>query len=200
MPVTKIVKRYANRKLYDTERSCYVTLEDIALMIKTGDEIKVIDNKSGEDLTSVTLAQIIFETEKKKNFMPLSLLRDLIQGSSGTLGDLARGGVEQVAAKAQEVKDSASKIKLELGNRLERVCQSDEVEQTGKTETTMYPTVVRDLLGASKNAFEELQKNVEDKIKGPVGAVARYATVGRDMEEIRRRMNELEHRLEQFPQ
>ena len=72
----KIVKRYANRKLYDTERSCYVTLDDIALMIRAGDEVKVVDNKSGEDLTSVTLAQIIFETEKKKSFMPRRALED----------------------------------------------------------------------------------------------------------------------------
>ena len=64
MSSAKIVKRYANRKLYDTERSCYVTLDDISQMIKAGDEVRVIDNKSGEDLTSVTLAQIIFETEK----------------------------------------------------------------------------------------------------------------------------------------
>ena len=77
----KIVKRYANRKLYDTERSCYVTLDDISLMIRSGEDVTVIDNKSGEDLTSVTLAQIIFETEKKKHFMPLNLLRGLIQNS-----------------------------------------------------------------------------------------------------------------------
>ena len=56
----KTVKRYSNRKLYDTERSKYVTLEEIADMIKAGEEVKIIDNKSKEDLTSATLAQIIF--------------------------------------------------------------------------------------------------------------------------------------------
>src|SRR3954452_8993342 len=108
MSATKIVKRYANRKLYDTERSCYVTLEDISVMIKAGDEVRVVDNKSGEDLTSVTLAQIIFETEKKKSFMPLSLLRGLIQEGGDALGGSVRDRVAGVS----------SKIKTELEDRI----------------------------------------------------------------------------------
>ena len=66
MSTTKIIKRYSNRKLYDTERSCYVTLDEIALMIREGEELKIIDKDSGENLTSVTFAQIIFEAEKKQ--------------------------------------------------------------------------------------------------------------------------------------
>src|SRR6266436_5221275 len=75
----KVIKRYTNRKLYDTVESRYVTLDEIAEMIKQGLEVKIIDNRSKEDLTSVTLAQIIFEEEKKKNRMPLSLLREIIR-------------------------------------------------------------------------------------------------------------------------
>src|SRR5512142_1698703 len=96
----KTVKRYANRKLYDTERSCYVTLEDIAGMIKAGDEVRVVDNKSGEDLTTVTFAQIIFETEKKASFMPIGLLRDLIRDGGETIGQFAREQADKVQAKA----------------------------------------------------------------------------------------------------
>jgi polyhydroxyalkanoate synthesis repressor PhaR len=201
MSAPKIVKRYANRKLYDTERSCYVTLEDISVMIKTGEEVKVVDNKSGEDLTSVTLAQIIFETEKKNNFMPLSLLRGLIQDSGGAIGEFARGRVEQVTAKAQEVKESASKLKSEWEDRLNDAMGKGEGPSGDDKEPTVpRASLVTELVASSKGAFEELQKSVEEKIKGPVGAVARYASVGRDMEEIRRRMAELEQRLEKFPQ
>jgi polyhydroxyalkanoate synthesis repressor PhaR len=57
----KVIKRYTNRKLYDTVESRYVTLDEIAEMVKAGAEVKVIDNRTKEDLTSVTLAQIIFE-------------------------------------------------------------------------------------------------------------------------------------------
>ena len=72
----KIIKRYTNRKLYDTQRSRYVTLDQIAEMIRDGQDVKIVDNTSKEDLTSVTLAQIIFEQEKKQNsFLPLSAMR-----------------------------------------------------------------------------------------------------------------------------
>ncbi len=78
----KIIKRYANRKLYDTDRSCYVTLEEIAEMVKEGDDLRIIDNRTGEDLTSVTLTQIIYEDQKKpdqKGALPLGALRSIIQ-------------------------------------------------------------------------------------------------------------------------
>ena len=73
MSEPRVVKRYANRKLYDTQRSRYVTLDQIAEMIRAGQDVKIIDNTSKDDLTSITLAQIIFEQEKKQNsFLPLS--------------------------------------------------------------------------------------------------------------------------------
>ena len=76
----RLIKRYANRKLYDTRASHYVTLDQIAEMIQKGEEVKVVDNNSKDDLTSVTLAQIIFEKEKRqRSFLPLSALRLIIQ-------------------------------------------------------------------------------------------------------------------------
>ena len=120
MSAAKIVKRYANRKLYDTERSCYVTLDDIAVMIRSGEEVTVVDNKSGEDLTSVTLAQIIFETEKKASFMPLGLLRGIIPRTPGeSIGDFARGQVETVQKSAQEIGRTAHKLREQIGGVLE---------------------------------------------------------------------------------
>src|SRR6266508_3420125 len=71
----KVIKRYTNRKLYDTVESRYVTLDEIAEMIKAGAEVKIIDNRTKEDLTSVTLAQIIFEEEKKTSKVGLETLR-----------------------------------------------------------------------------------------------------------------------------
>jgi len=59
-----VIKRYSNRKLYDTQESRYVTLEEIEEMIRTGKEISVVDAASGEDLTGVTLTQIILENQR----------------------------------------------------------------------------------------------------------------------------------------
>lgn len=76
----RLIKRYANRKLYDTQDSRYVTLQQIAEMVRRGEDVKIIDNKSKEDLTNVTLAQIIYEEEKKgEGDARRSSLRSLIE-------------------------------------------------------------------------------------------------------------------------
>jgi len=75
-----VIKRYSNRKLYDTQESRYVTLEEIEEMIRAGREISVVDAASGEDLTSVTLTQIILENERtRRATLPSAFLHQLIK-------------------------------------------------------------------------------------------------------------------------
>jgi polyhydroxyalkanoate synthesis repressor PhaR len=78
-PVT--IKKYANRRLYNTGTSTYVTLEDLAAMVKTGEDFVVYDAKTGEDITRSVLTQIIFEQENKEgqNLLPITFLRQLIR-------------------------------------------------------------------------------------------------------------------------
>lgn len=75
-----LVKRYSNRKLYNTRESRYITLNELADLVKGGTEIRVVDNDSGEDFTSVTLSQILLENERKKrDALPRLVLTELIQ-------------------------------------------------------------------------------------------------------------------------
>src|SRR5687768_13268006 len=75
-----VIKRYSNRKLYDTQESRYVTLEEIEEMIRGGREVSVVDAASGEDLTSVTLTQIILENERNHRAnLPAAFLHQLIK-------------------------------------------------------------------------------------------------------------------------
>jgi polyhydroxyalkanoate synthesis repressor PhaR len=77
-PIT--IKKYANRRLYNTATSKYVTLDDLSQMVKAGEEFLVVDAKSGDDITRPVLTQIIFEEEAKgENLLPVSFLRQLIQ-------------------------------------------------------------------------------------------------------------------------
>jgi polyhydroxyalkanoate synthesis repressor PhaR len=79
-PVT--IKKYANRRLYNTGTSTYVTLEDLAAMVKSGEDFVVYDAKTGEDITRSVLTQIIFEQENKEggqNLLPIAFLRQLIR-------------------------------------------------------------------------------------------------------------------------
>lgn len=86
-----IIKRYPNRKLYNTETKRYITLDGIADLIQKGEVVQILDHASGEDLTNLTLSQIIFEQEKKESgFLPQSVLTSLIQAGGETLGSLRR--------------------------------------------------------------------------------------------------------------
>ena len=84
-----IIKRYANRKLYNTDTKRYITLAGIAKLIRHGEEIQVVDNTTGEDLTALTLSQIIFEQEKQQSgFLPQSVLTGLVRAGGDTLNGL----------------------------------------------------------------------------------------------------------------
>jgi polyhydroxyalkanoate synthesis repressor PhaR len=91
--MVRLIKRYESRKLYDTEESRYVSLEDIAGWIRGGQEVRVIDNASSEDVTQQTLAQIILEEGRKgTSFLPSELLHELVR-----FGERAvHTGVEQL--------------------------------------------------------------------------------------------------------
>lgn len=80
---TRVIKRYENRKLYDTRSSRYVSLSDIAGFVRAGETVQVIDNKTGDDLTAQTLTQIILEEGKQgQHVLPTELLHDLLRRSS----------------------------------------------------------------------------------------------------------------------
>ena len=82
-----VIKRYPNRKLYDTEAKSYITLEGVAELIWRRKDVEVFDHVTGEDLTALTLSHIIFELERKgSGFLPHSVLTSLIRAGSDTLG------------------------------------------------------------------------------------------------------------------
>ena len=86
-----VIKRYANRKLYDTEARRYITLEGVADLVRREKDVHVIDHETGEDITAMTQAQIIFEQERRlKGGLPRSVFTNLIQAGSDTLSQLRR--------------------------------------------------------------------------------------------------------------
>ena len=94
-----VVKKYANRRLYNTATSSYVTLDDLATMIKEGGDFVVYDAKTGEDITRSVLTQIIVEQEQKgQNLLPISFLRQLIGFYGDSMQFLVPGYLEQAMA------------------------------------------------------------------------------------------------------
>jgi polyhydroxyalkanoate synthesis repressor PhaR len=143
--VSRTIKRYANRKLYDTSRSSYITLDEIADLVKAGEEVEIIDNNSKEDLTAVTLAQILFEAEKrKKRVLPLSTLRTLIQSG----GELIEKGITGPVAN---IRQEAEK-RMSAGR--EAIAKTRD-DAAGKVSTLQEQT---------HKTIEDLQRQVEERL------------------------------------
>ena len=101
--MTVLIKRYANRKLYNTAISRYITLKGIAELIEQGEEVRVIDNETGEDITSIALSQILVDNERGGRAMPRSLLSNLIQRSGDALYGALKRSVEDASGGIGEI-------------------------------------------------------------------------------------------------
>jgi polyhydroxyalkanoate synthesis repressor PhaR len=171
----KVIKRYANRKLYDTVESRYVTLDEIAEMVKGGTEVRIVDNKTKEDLTSITLAQIIFEEEKRESQMPLGMLRRIIQdGGSAVQGFIA-----------ERVSPQVDRLREEAESRVGRIFKREE----GRVANA------RELFSQSQRTLEEWQRRVDDRVRGAVEAVTGLAQLQRDLQRLHERLDLLEKKL-----
>jgi len=144
-----LIKRYPNRKLYDTEAKHYVSLEGVAELIRQGDEVTVIDNATGDEITSLVLMQIIAEQERKQgSLLPQSLLAGLIQAGEQTISavrrsmagslDLLRQVDEEIDRRVQSLvergileQDEARLLSAELGARPAGVPTADELHVQG---------------------------------------------------------------------
>ena len=211
MTETRVIKRYANRKLYDTQRSRYVTLDQIADMIRCGEDVKIVDNNSKEDLTSVTLAQIIFEEEKKrKSFLPLAAMRNIIQSGGESLQELASqagarvrsvlrlGDVPETGAEGE----AASEVGAE-GNPVATAAEPaaplapsvNGAEAPGLGPSNLVHTAVREFLERSQQTFDEWQKRVDERVHKVVEALAPWTVLQKDLKELQERLSDLEKRL-----
>ncbi len=106
--MTRVIKRYANRKLYDKETSAYITLEDVEALVQEGEPIKIVDQSTGKDLTSRTLAHIVLEQEKIDPSFPESVLRGIIQSGEAFWSRL-QWPVEQVR---DEIRRQAERLEV----------------------------------------------------------------------------------------
>jgi polyhydroxyalkanoate synthesis repressor PhaR len=191
MPDTRIIKRYANRKLYDTEHSRYVTLDQISEMIRNGDDVKIVDNKTKEDLTTVTLAQIIFEEEKKqRSFLPLAAMRNIIQS-----------GGEWFAEAQRRVQSILPGLP---GKRKEGdEAPADAIDATDPTDETALKKrsldSLREWVDHSKQRLDEWQKQVDTKIRTTIDGISQsitpWASVNKDVRVLADRIAELEAKL-----
>jgi polyhydroxyalkanoate synthesis repressor PhaR len=100
--MTVLIKRYANRKLYNTQTSRYITLKGIAELLENHEDVQVIDNETGEDITSVALSQILVGNEREQRSVPGTLLSDLIHRGGDALYGALRKGVDDASGSIED--------------------------------------------------------------------------------------------------
>ena len=194
MPDTRIIKRYANRKLYDTEHSRYVTLDQISEMIRNGDDVKIVDNKTKEDLTTVTLAQIIFEEEKKqRSFLPLGAMRNIIQSGGQWFAEAQRRVQSILPGKRRD--DASPELEGEDAD-----AAGDTTDETVLKRRSLAS--LREWVDHSKHRLDEWQKQVDTKIRTTIDGISQtitpWASVNKDVRALADRIAELEAKLAEY--
>ena len=197
MPEPRIIKRYANRKLYDTEHSRYVTLDQISEMIRNGDDVKIVDNKTKEDLTTVTLAQIIFEEEKKqRSFLPLNAMRNIIQSGGEWFAEAQRRVQSILPGKRKE----------EAAEREGKDGEDDAPAPAAPADEAMVKkrslASLREWVDQSRHRLDEWQKQVDGKIRSTIDNISQtispWASINKDVKTLADRIEELEAKLREL--
>jgi polyhydroxyalkanoate synthesis repressor PhaR len=198
MPETRIIKRYANRKLYDTEHSRYVTLDQISEMIRAGDDVKIVDNKTKEDLTTVTLAQIIFEEEKKqRSFLPLAAMRNIIQSGGEWFAEAQRRVQSILPGKRKEdEKDPDAPVTEEPVADASADSQDEAIVKKRSLQS------LREWVDQSKHRLDDWQKQVDSKIRSTIEGISQTITpwtaVNKDVRALADRIADLEAKLREL--
>ncbi len=171
----RIIKRYSNRKLYDTKDSRYVTLLQIAEMVRAGEDVHIIDNNTKDDLTEVTLAQIIFEEQKaNQKSLPLQTLKDLIhQRTEKALSSLREGPIGRL---------------IPGGGTAEEQGNEDE---GAAAHATSKPT----LMDQAKGTIEDFQHRIDDRVRTLLPTLLPWHELETKVRTLSQRVEELEKQL-----
>ena len=184
----RVIKRYSNRKLYDTKDSRYVTLLQIAEMVRTGEEVQIIDNNTKEDLTEVTLAQIIYEEQKQKSStknVPLQTLKELIhQRTEKVMSDLREGPLGRLipgTGKSEPPPATAASPKQEDNGQAAAAPTADAAKPS--------------LVEQAKETWEDWQHKVDERVKAVIPNLLPWQQLQHEVKRLNARIEELEEKL-----
>lgn len=167
----RLIKRYTNRKLYDTDSSNYITLEDVEEMVRDGEELRIVDNSTGEDITGATLAHIVLEQQKVNPSFPLSVLRGIIQSG------------EEFFARLQW---PVVQFREEFRRRAETL------EDRGRA--------IREFVDGTQHSLDEMQQRLDERFRDTVDQLTHIPEMRRELQKMREKIDTLEQRLEQMEQ
>jgi polyhydroxyalkanoate synthesis repressor PhaR len=167
--MSRLIKRYPNRKLYDTETSSYIKLETVEAMVRDGEELCIIDNVTKEDITHSVLAHIVLDQEKDaEGAVPLSVLRGIIQSREGFW---------------QKVQSPVIQFREEFRKRAEAI------EGGGKA--------IRDFVESTQRSIDEMQRRMDERLRDAVDQLTHIPVLREEMDALEARVRHLEALLGQ---
>ena len=190
----RIIKRYSNRKLYDTRESRYVTLQQIGEMVRAGEDVRIVDNKTKEDKTEATLALIISEDLKtKQRSVPLGTLRTLLQERGERILSSLRGGPigrfipgvagEEELEEGVVVADPAAKAEAPMP-----AMTADETQARARGR-------LNELVETSRHTLDQLQTTIDERVRGLVPGLGLLREIRADIDALRLRVEAIERAL-----
>ncbi|MDA9435924.1 polyhydroxyalkanoate synthesis repressor PhaR [Bradyrhizobium sp. CCBAU 51627] len=182
------IKKYANRRLYNTGTSTYVTLEDLAAMVKDGEDFLVYDAKTGDDITRSVLAQIIFEQENKagQNLLPTTFLRQLIRFYGDSMQMVVPKYLEQsIATLTQE----QEKFRKQIANTLSGTPFAPLEEQVRRNMELFQQTF---------SMFKPFAPPARSATPEPEPDANAEAPKDTNIEDLRQQMKDMQERLERM--
>lgn len=171
--MVRLIKRYGNRKLYDTQASAYITLDSIANLVRGGHDVRVIDNDSGEDLTAMVFAQIIAEEQKKKSgngLLSLPALRWIIREGESR--------IQEFLERMDKSREAIDNVRDMAGKSVER-----------------FVKVSGELLETPQKSLDALQKQIDSQVRRSVDAIAGHPAVQAELNRIQTSLHRLEEQI-----
>lgn len=203
----RVIKRYSNRKLYDTRDSRYVTLQQIGAMVRAGEEVQIIDNATKEDKTEVTLALIISEDLKTQpRSVPLGTLRDLIQERGGRiLNQLREGPIGRLIPGSPPSSGGtpASSVAVDVPER------AAEPPPPAPSPTPAPPSAstsadekaaakgrrLSEIVETSRQTLDQWQHAVDERIRAILPGVGSFRELQAEVKRLGQRVDDLERSL-----
>ncbi|MFV2035308.1 MAG: polyhydroxyalkanoate synthesis repressor PhaR [Halocynthiibacter sp.] len=186
-----LIKRYASRRLYNTETSDYVTLEDIAGFIREGREVQIIDLKSGDDLTRQYLLQIIAEHESRgENVLPINVLTDLVRSYSSQAQSMVP---DFLAMSFEMLQNGQSKVAENLGS-INPLASMPGFEAM-KAQQQAFLNAMTGGWNGQQSESDSTKKTASEPTPGTVSEPASQPTTSDDLSDIKKQLAELQTKL-----
>ena len=190
----RLIKRYGNRKMYDTRASRYVTLDAVADLVRAGEDLRIVDNDSGEDLTALIYAQIIFEEEKRKNgLLELPVLRWIIQRGGATVQDILHR-VDRGREAIVNVRELAEKgMKQLLQGNEPAAHERRRAKPHAADGTGRY--LLEEILEAPQKQLEQLQHRIDAQVRASIERFTAHPAIQNELRRIESSVKNLERQL-----